>query len=87
MAIPTVGTRIHASTAAHPRDSDRPPFFSHLKQIAQTVAPPSVSTQQSPQTGCRQRAHGPAAFAPQMRQSAGEPPPSTGMSPPDTSPL
>jgi len=51
--------------------------------MAQTRALPSVSTQQSPHTGSRQRAQGPTASAPQRMQRAGEPPPSTGMSAPD----
>ena len=43
--------------------------------MAQGVALPVVSTQQSPQTGLRQRAHGPAASAP--HESQGTKPPSS----------
>ena len=82
-----IGSAIQPITIAQPRRSDRPPRSSHAKQIAQTFMPPSVSTQQSPQTGAWQRVHGPAASAPQRTQRAtGSPPPSEKFKPPDTGP-
>ena len=75
-ARPTIGPTIQPMTRSQLRRSDRPPRLSQAKQIAQTRAPPSVSTQQSPHTGSRQRAHGPAAVAPQRAHRAGPPPPS-----------
>ena len=69
-----MGTTNQPTTRTHARVSERPPRSSQDRQIAQTRAPPSVSTQQSPQTGSWQRAHGPTAFAPQRVQRAIGPP-------------
>jgi hypothetical protein len=46
-----------------------------VRQSAKVVAPPSVSSQQSPHTSARQRAHGPAALAPHSRHRAVGPSP------------
>ncbi len=71
-----IGSAISRSTAAQPGRSERPALSSQARHMANTRTPPSVKTQQSPQTGSRQRAHGPAATAPQRTHLAGEPPPS-----------
>jgi hypothetical protein len=63
---PTRPTTIRPSQPTkpiHTGDSDAPPARTHLVHTANVVAPPSVSWQQSPQTGERQRAHGPTATA------------------------
>lgn len=54
--------------------SDRPPPRSHRKQMAHSVAPCRVMTQQSPHSGFLQRAQGPAATAPQLAQCSNPPP-------------
>jgi len=61
-------------TVSQPVRSERPPWRSQARQIAQGVAVPSVSTQQSPHTGWWQRAHGPTASTPQCLQRAVAPP-------------
>ena len=46
-----MGPATQPTTWSQPRLSVRPPLWSQSRQIAQVLAPPSVSTQQSPQTG------------------------------------
>jgi hypothetical protein len=54
-------TPSHARSPSHAGASELPPRFTQVRQIANVVAPPAVSSQQSPHTLRRQRAHGPAA--------------------------
>jgi hypothetical protein len=65
-----IGFSNQPSTTRQPELSELPPRRSHVRQIANVVVPPVVSTQQSPHTGLRQRAHGPAATAPHEAQRA-----------------
>jgi hypothetical protein len=61
---PTSATTINPSQATRPNHAvvnEAPPRFTHPKQTANVVAPPVLSSQQSPHTALRQRAHGPAA--------------------------
>lgn len=53
MNNPRSGTRSHLKNPPQPASplSDRPRRSSQARQIAYTFRPPSVSTQQSPQTG------------------------------------
>jgi hypothetical protein len=66
---------IRSSRPIHAGDSDAPPARTHLLHTANVVAPPSVSSQQSPHTSERQRAHGLTAMAPHSLQRATEPSP------------
>jgi hypothetical protein len=67
---------IHNSSPRYAGASERPSCFTQVRQIAKVVAPPAVSSQQSPHTGVPQRAHGPAAVLPHNRQRASGAPPS-----------
>jgi hypothetical protein len=58
------------SIPRHAGASVAPPRATHRVHTANVVAPPSVSSQQSPHTGLRQRAHGPTAVHPQIAQRA-----------------
>src|SRR5687768_13943625 len=78
MPIPASTMMISASQPSKPSHagaSDEPPRLTHVRQIANVVAPPSVSSQQSPHTGARQRAHGPTAVFSQSLQRATGPSP------------
>jgi len=67
---------------SHARDIDAPPRFTHDRHTANVVAPPVLSSQQSPHTDLRQRAQGPAASRRwQIAQRAVGSPPSTGERP------
>src|SRR5687768_17628806 len=73
MPIPASTMMISASQPSKPSHagaSDAPPRFTHDRQIANVVAPPSVSSQQSPHTGALQRAHGPTAVRSHSLQRA-----------------
>jgi hypothetical protein len=65
-----MGVSSQLNTRRQPAESECPPRRSQRKQIANGVMPPAVSTQQSPQVGLRQRAHGPTASAEQREQRA-----------------
>lgn len=60
----------HSSRSRYGPVSDLPPRFTHARHTANVVAPPSVSSQQSPHVGRRHRAHGPTAVAPQCEHRA-----------------
>lgn len=76
-----------ASRPSQPGASDLPPRRMQEVQTANSVAPPSVSSQQSPQIEARQRAHGPIAVPPQILQRAtGASPPPAGISEPNDQP-
>ena len=78
MAMPASATMITASqprSPSHAGANDAPPRFTQDRQIANVVAPPSVSSQQSPHTGARHRAHGPTAVRSHNLQRATGPSP------------
>lgn len=78
---PAITSPSHPSRPSQADASDVPPSFAQRRQTANVFAPPSVSSQQSPHTGRRQRAHGPTAVTPQCEQRASGPsPPPAGMS-------
>jgi hypothetical protein len=69
----TIGISSQPSTRRQPAASELPPRSSQRKQIANVEFPPLLSTQQSPQTGLRQRAQGPTASAEHSVHSASPP--------------
>ena len=71
--------RTNRKSPFHAPPRARPLVRSHSRQMAQVRTPPSVSVQQSPQTGRSQEAHGPAASFEQNEHRVGESP-STGWS-------
>ncbi len=74
-ASPATITASQPSSPRHAGVSELPPRRTQRVQSAKGVAPPSLSSQQSPHTGARHRAQGPTAVLPQITQRADEPSP------------